>query len=101
MLDIISTVPLDYFLLGIDNTQTLRQYFRILRLFKYYRLFELIRLVRKHTSVDEPIFRISLLFILYLCTAHWFTCIQALISWSEIYKNNRFDGKTLLEFMVK
>ena len=74
--------------------------FRLLRLLKYYRIKEIISLVRKHTSVDEPLFRICLLFMIFIFSAHWFNCLLIFIAIRESQATNRFDGKSLLNFMV-
>ena len=48
------------------------RYIRLFRLLKTYRLLELVALIRQHTTVNMPLFRIGLLFGIYLVVAHWF-----------------------------
>ena len=100
LLDLLSTVPFDYLLLAIDGTRYLRQFIRLLRLLKIYRINEIITLIRKHTSVDQPIFRIFLMSMIYLVLAHWFNCLLIQIAVWELYRHDRFDGKTLLNQMT-
>lgn len=66
---------------------------------KGYRVIELINIVLKHTSVNVPLFRISILSIILVLLAHWGNCILVLISESELDAHSRYDGKTLLEYM--
>jgi hypothetical protein len=100
ILDLLATIPFDYLLSIIDDTPIIR-YFRILRLMKFYRLFELVDIIRQHTTVNVPLFRISLLFITFILMAHWFNCILLLFARWELYQERRFDGKTLLEWLYK
>eukprot|EP00347_Sterkiella_histriomuscorum_P000063 403377328 len=98
LLDIISTIPIDYLLMSSVETQVYCQYLRILRLLKFYRIKELIQLIRRHTSVNEQMFRIVLLFLAFFLISHLFNCILVYICLRQT-SDSRFDGKTLLDFM--
>lgn len=71
LLDLLATIPFDYLLTLIDDGIYVR-YIRLFRLLKTYRLGELVELVRHHTTINMPVFRIGLLFGIYIVVAHWF-----------------------------
>lgn len=73
---------------------------RLLRLIKGYRVVELINIVLKNTSVNVPLFRISILSIILILLGHWANCILVLIAESELHAHSRYDGKSLLEYMT-
>ena len=77
LLDLLATIPFDYLLILIDDGIYVR-YIRLFRLLKTYRLGELVELVRHHTTINMPVFRIGLLFGIYIVVAHWFNLSQLL-----------------------
>ncbi len=96
--DILSSIPFDYIFLLLGNTAACR-YFRVLRLFKFYRLFEISSLVRQISSINVIVYRLTGLFFSFLIIGHWFNCILLYFGLWELYANRRFDGKTLLEYL--
>lgn len=100
IIDVLASVPLDYLFMIIEITPIMK-YFRLFRLLKIYRIFELSEIIRQHTTLNIPVFRISLLFVAFIFIAHWFTCILLYAARWELYQGRRFDGKTLLEWMEK
>ena len=83
--DILASVPLDYLFTIIEVTPTMK-YFRLLRLLKLYRIFELTDIIRQHTTLNIPIFRIGLLFISFIVIAHWFNCLLLFAARWEVYE---------------
>ena len=96
LFDVVSSLPFDYLLLIVEGGSYVRQYVRLARLFKFYRLRELIKVVRSNTGVDEQLFRICLLFFTFLLVIHWSTCLTIFVCTRELGSHSRFDGKTLL-----
>ena len=95
LIDALSTIPIDYIILMIKESE-FAKYFRLLRLLKIYRIVEIINLIRQHTTVNVPLLRIFLLFIFYFIISHWYNCIMIFVGKWELGMNRRFDGKTLL-----
>ena len=96
LLDIVSSIPFDYLLLIVEGGAYVRQFIRLARLLKFYRLKELIKVVKNNTGVDEQLFRICLLFMTFLLIIHWSTCLTIFICTREYASQSRFDKKTLL-----
>lgn len=90
-------MPLDYLMMIIEVTPIIK-YFRLLRLLKMYRMLEIVDLIRQHTTVNVPLFRIATLFIGFVVVSHWFNCIMLFVAKWELYQSRRFDGKTLIEW---
>jgi potassium channel len=55
--DVLSSLPLDYILLLLDNSPA-SPYFRLLRLFKAYRVSEIVSIFQKNTSMNVVISRL-------------------------------------------
>ena len=92
LLDIISSIPFDYLLLLVENAHYLRQFIRLLRLFKIYRLREIIKIILNNTSLDEQFLRLCMMFGLYIIIIHWSTCLTIYISLLELNQDHRYDG---------
>lgn len=58
-------------------------------------------LVPLHTTINVPIFRISVLFVSFIFIAHWFNCALLFAGIWEYSRQTRFDGKTLLGWLIK
>ena len=85
LIDILASIPFDYILrIGVPFSMPVHC-FRLLRLLKFYRLLELMRLIRQQTSVNAPVFRILLLFGSFIVISHWFNCILLFVATREMY----------------
>lgn len=73
-LDALGTIPFDYLVSIIGDASGAHRYFRLLRLFKAYRMFEISGLIMKHTQINVLVYRIIILFFGYLIVAHIFNC---------------------------
>jgi hypothetical protein len=96
----LSSVPWDYLFSSIAGSLVVLRYFRLFRLLKMYRLFEIASLIRQHTSISVPLFRIGVMFVAFVVIAHWFNCVLLLAGLWELDQHRRFDGKTLLRWLI-
>jgi potassium channel len=97
-LDVISCIPFDYILLLLDNSPA-APYFRLLRLFKVYRIGEISTIFQKNASFNVNVSRILIMFKFFIICAHWFNCILLYFARWEYGHGRRFDGKTLLDWL--
>jgi len=72
-------------------------FFRIPRLFKLYRINEIIRGVRAHSNMQIPYFTMILMAFIFIILSHYMACIFIFIARREIGMGRRFDGKTMYE----
>jgi len=100
LLDIMASIPFDYLLSMVDESNIAIRYFRLLRLLKVYRVTEILALVQQYTSINVPVFRLTFLAGVMVVTAHWFNCILILFAKWELGKSTRFDGNSLLKYLV-
>jgi hypothetical protein len=97
--DLFGSLPLSYLLLWLESSPETRAWIRILRLLKFYRLYEIITILWKHSQINKQLLKISGYFFVFPALVHIFSCILAAISMWEIDRGNRFDGKSLLPYL--
>ena len=68
--DILSIMPVDYFLLLFGVEQQTIAFVRALRLLKLYKPFDYIKIWRKHSNVKIALFTLFLLSILFIVISH-------------------------------
>ena len=73
--DLVSSVPVDYALLAINSSQTLRSYIRLLRLFKFYRVKQLLILLRKFAQMKFNLFNLVTYFVMFIFLNHFVACL--------------------------
>jgi hypothetical protein len=100
LLDILASIPFDYVLSMVDDSNVAIRYFRLLRLLKVYRVSEIMALVQQYTSINVPLLRLTFLGALMVITAHWFNCFLILFAKWELGESRRFDGNSLLKYLV-
>lgn len=95
LLDLLASIPFDYIMMmTIENSVYIR-YIRLLRILKSYRFIEMINIIKKHATINIPVFNIVLVFLIYIVVSHWFTCLLLLSCRWEYNMDRRYDGNTL------
>jgi hypothetical protein len=68
--DLLATLPIDYFLLIFGVQQQTVAFVRALRLLKLYKPFDYIKTWRKHSNVKIALFTLFLMSILFVAISH-------------------------------
>lgn len=68
--DILSVLPLDYFLLIFGVDQQTIAWVRVFRILKLYKPFDYIKIWRKHSNVKIALFTLFLLSVLFVVISH-------------------------------
>jgi hypothetical protein len=98
-MDALGTIPFDYLVSIIGDASGAHRYFRILRMFKAYRIFETSGLIMRYAQINVLVYRIMILFFGQLIIAHYFNCILLYFGLWEYGESRRFDGKTLIAWL--
>ena len=90
IVDIFACVPTELVLTGIIDPVILR-YVVLLRLLKFLRLFEVLRIAGAHSNMNSSISTIIKLFFLMILAAHVMACGYIFIGQREFGQGRRYD----------
>ena len=96
-----ASIPFDYIMMyaAYESASVYIRYIRLLRILKVYRLVEMINILKKHATINTPVFNIVLVFFIYVLVSHWFTCVLLLFCRWEFNMGRRYDGNTLFRMI--
>jgi hypothetical protein len=93
--DILAAVPIDYILLPFGTygfTEELLRYVRILKLTKFSRAYETIKLYQQQSNWSSAFLTFSLYAMAYILLSHYMAACYIFVGQREYGKKTRFDG---------
>lgn len=93
--DVLAAVPVDYILMPFESfgfTAEMLRYVRTLKLVKFFRLMETIKLFQQQSNVSSAVLTFSLYALSYIVISHYMATSYIFVGQREYKKNSRFDG---------